>query len=244
MDEKQLELFEAYLNGELSNIDKIAFEEKLSKEPLFKEDFDLYQNINNTLASRFNNKNTEESLRKTLQSIQGNTSKKRSKKVIPLFSMKKILVAASIALLVTLSVFNYNNKPSFNDYNSYDSLSLTVRGDNDIEKQLLEKYFNNKQFAKALPLFESLLKDNPNDNKLILYKALALLETGNTNESLVLFDKLIQGENKLYKDNSLWYKSLAYLKIKDYPKCKETLLKINSDSDYYNEVQELIKSLE
>jgi predicted Zn-dependent protease len=242
MDEKQLELFEAYLNDELNKIDRIAFEEKLVNDMLFKEDFNLYQSINNTLASRFNNREAEKELRSTFNSIQN--SNKTTKKVIPLFSMKKILVAASIALLVTLSVFNYNSKPSFNDYNSYDNLSLTVRGDNDIEKQLLEKYFNNRQFSKALPLFEDLLKDNPNDNKLTLYKALALLETGNTNKSLVLFDKLIQGGNKLYKDNALWYKSLAYLKMKDYNACKKTLQKLNQNSDYYNEAQELSKSLE
>lgn len=243
MEEKLIALFEAYSSNELSNSEKKAFEDKLNSDSIFKEDFELYITITKNLASRFANEAQEKELRKTLSTLQ-NQSKKQAK-VVSLFAVKKLLVAASIILLVSLSVYNFMQKPSYIDFANYDDLSLVVRGSNedDTQKKMLEKYFNNKQFNKALPLFESLLKDHPNDNKLILYKGLALLETNEISDAIILFDQLIEKNNPLYNDTATWYKALAYLKNKDYDSCKKELKNLNSDSDYSDDAKKLLKSL-
>ena len=217
------------------------FENRLQTDVTFKSDFELYKSIQDSLIYRFNAQ--EKNLRDTLRKIQAKTSNTKEPKVFSLNNFRKIAVAASVVLLVALSVYRFNSKPSFNDFAQYDDLSLVVRGDDDTQKKMLEKYFNDKQFAKTLPLFEDLLRDNPNDNKLLLYKALALVETNNTDSAFLIFDKLIVGKNKLYKSNALWYKSLAYLKVKNYDACKETLSKISSDSDYSVEAKKLLSSL-
>ena len=242
MDEKLLTQFEAYLNQEMSKAQQAAFDAKLATDADFKADFELYKKLNNFLAYKFANEDAEKELRNTLNRLQEKKMERKAK-VVPLFSLKKILVAASVVLLVTLSVYKFTQKPSFADFAHYDELTLTVRGDDETQLKMLEKYFNNKQFNKALPLFESLLKENPNDKKLLLYKALALVETNKINESLALFDKLITSDNVLYKDNALWYKSLAYLKVKDYKQCKIILEQLSTNSDYAEEAKELLNSL-
>ena len=243
MDEKLIELFEAYLSKELDTEAVTAFENRLESYPDFKSDFELYTAINTSLSYRINAVEEENKLRNSLHKIQKSTTISKQPKVISLFNIRSIAIAASVILLVTLSVYKFNSKPNFEDFAQYDNLSLVVRGDDETQKKMLEKYFNAKQFAKTLPLFEDLLKDNPNDNKLLLYKALALVETGNTVDAFPIFNQLIASDNTLYKDNALWYKSLAYLKLKDYKACKTTLSKLNSDSDYSDEAQKLLLSL-
>lgn len=243
MDEKLIELFEAYLSKELDIEAVTAFENKLKSNAAFKADFDLYNDINASLAYKFNAVDAENKLRKSLNEIQKSSKIKKQPKVISMFTIRKMAIAASVILLVTLSVYRFNSKPSFEDFAQYDDLSLVVRGDDETQKKMLEKYFNDKQFAKTLPLFDDLLKDNPNDNKLLLYKALALVETNKSDEALSVFDQLITNGSPVYKDNALWYKSLTYLKLKDYKACKTTLAKLSSDSDYKDEAQKLMKSL-
>ena len=110
MEELRYIEFESYLKNELTEIEKIAFEEKLQSDADFKQEFEIYKALETSLSSKFKNEESEQELRKTLtnlgtQFIKEEVSTKKKSKVISLFNYKKLMVAASIALLISFFIF-------------------------------------------------------------------------------------------------------------------------------------------
>ena len=54
----------------------------------------------------------------------------------------------------------------------------------------------------------------------------------------------IKSGNSVYKNKAIYALALAKLKQKDYKSCKEILLEIPSDYEYYDKVQELLDKLD
>ena len=59
-----------------------------------------------------------------------------------------------------LGVFTFGqfSNPSYSDFNNYDTISLTVRGDNDDLLKTAENAFNSKDFASAEKAFAQLIQ--------------------------------------------------------------------------------------
>lgn len=133
MDELKYILFDKYLNNELTAAELKSFEDQLISDVDFKQEFEIYKALEKSLAAKFENEKEEIELKKTLislgnQHVKENKTTKKETKVIPLFNYKKLLVAANIALLIGLFVFN-NGNPVYGDFANHNNLELVVRGD-------------------------------------------------------------------------------------------------------------------
>ncbi|UMB59277.1 tetratricopeptide repeat protein [Lutibacter sp. A80] len=245
MDELKYIEFENYLKNKLSQTEKVAFEAKLQSNADLKQEFKIYKALETSLSSKFENEKGEQELRNTLtnlgnQFIKTEKAKKESK-VISLFNYKKLLVAASIALLIGFFIFK-NGNPAYSDFANHSNLEFTVRGDNNTTIKTAETAFNTKNYTTAFAQLTVLEKEFPNNVEIQLYKAICLLELDKFSQAETIFEKISTG-NSAYSTKATWYKALSLLKQEKFEACKSTLKTIPESAEEYEIAKKLLNKL-
>ena len=124
-------------------------------------------------------------------------------------------IAAVITIVFSFNIYQDNRRMDklFEAYYTpleYDN-QLMSRGEENISPELtsaMESY-QKGDYAIALQKFEAI----PNvDENYLIYKAICLLETGQTEDAITLLEKLVaNGEGTEYYQQACWYLALAYL---------------------------------
>jgi len=245
MEELRYIEFDNYLNHELSDTELKSFEEKLKTDADFKQEFEIYKALESSLASKFKNEEAEKELRNTLSSLGSQyirpiENSKKETKIITLFNYKKLMVAASIALIISFFLFN-NGKPVYGDFSNHSNLELVVRGKNNDAIVNAEKAFNSKNYKEALQQL-TILSETQNDIEIELYKGISQLELSNYVEADVIFNKISAG-NSSFVNKATWYKALSLLKQEKYEDCKRVLKTIPESAEEYKQAKKLLKKL-
>lgn len=244
MDEQDYITIEKYLNGELVDDELKAFENRLQTDKEFANQMELYKEVEHTISSRIVNREEKNRLSNTLKSlgkeyIPGPASHK--KKVISLFSYKPWAVAASVAIIIWVSVL-YNSHPRYNDYAIHPVLELTVRGTSNDAITLAEHDFNSSDYTAALQDIDKLLLQQPENIELLFFKGIALLELDRYAESEAVMETIKNGTS-VFKYKAVWYLALNKLKQKQYDECKAILKEIPENAEDYAAAQKLLKKL-
>tara|TARA_R110002049_G_scaffold65035_1_gene170886 strand:- start:167 stop:901 length:735 start_codon:yes stop_codon:yes gene_type:complete len=237
-------LFESYLSNALPKDEVVAFEYRLKTEPEFNQAFNTYKELSSFMAHKFENEDASTAFQDNLKSISNTYFEKHEapKKIIQ-FKPWQYAMAASVALLMGIFMFNNFSNPSYNDFNNYENISLTVRGESDDLLQTAERAFNNKEFAKAEVAFEQLITADASNAEIKLYSGISNIELNN----FVTADKLLADlglGNSAYKNKAKWYLALSKLKQENYDASLEILKTIPEDTEDYEQVQKLIKKLD
>ena len=235
------EQIEKYLEGKLDDKALKAFEKQMRANSDLAEEVALYKEIEKSIAHRFKHKKEESELRNTLNNIQKeqNSSKKTSK-VIPLLGYKKWLIAASIAALVGLFLFQ-NSTPVYGDYASHEPMEVTVRGNSNTLEQV-QKLFNDKDYLLANTHLSRLAEYYRDNAEIQLYYGITLLETNQYEMAKMTFEK-IANANSLFKYKATWYLALNALKQNDLESCKSYLQQIPKDAAIYDKAKSLLDKL-
>ena len=247
MEEKKYILFDKYLNNELTAEEKISFEATLKNDLGFKGEFDIYTEIEQSLASKFENEEKELELRETLTSLGKEfvtESKKEIKgepKVIPLFRYRKLMVAASIALLIGIFVFGPNN-PTYSDFANYPSLELVERSENNPALKTAEEAFNSKNYKTAFAQLTILEENFPEDIEIKLYKGICLVQMNQYSQAKTIFNNINDGSS-IFKHTASWYQALSLLKQNKIDECKTILKTIPEDAEEFEQANKLLNKL-
>lgn len=244
MLEQDYILFEDYISGKLSKDEVLSFESRLKSDSEFEKSFNTYKELSGFLEHEFGNEEESTSFKDNLKSISDSyfEDKTTSKKVIK-FNFYKYAVAASVALLIGFFIYNQFNNPTYNDFMTYDEVSLTVRGSQDDIKTKAEEAFNKKNFSEAETYFTQLLEQDNSNKEIQLYKGITLLEQDKFDEADALFGKLSQ-DTSAFKNKATWYLALSKLKQKEFDECMTILKTIPEDADDYKQAQKLLKKLD
>src|SRR5690606_29346091 len=90
--------------------------------------------------------------------------------------------------------------------------------------------YENKNMDKAIDLFSNIYKLNQSEYALF-YKAMSILEKDEATQEAIRILQNTEWSDE-YKDNSLWYLALAYLKQDNKAKAKLILEKLKNESNY------------
>jgi hypothetical protein len=239
MNEERYIVFDQYLQNELSAEDKVKFESALNEDPELASAFDTFKQLNLHLENKFGNADEFDSFKENIKAISKEHFNVSKPKVIA-FKPWIYLVAASVAVLVGLFLFNPN--PNFEDFSQHENAYFTERGTVDKNLKEAEEAFNAKNYKVAIPFFEVLLSERKTPEIQYFY-GISLLEANRIQEAKAVFNELKSGTS-IYKNKAIWSLALAELKEKDYKSCKEILLTIPLDYEDYDKVQELLKELD
>ncbi|MBW1297465.1 tetratricopeptide repeat protein [Aquimarina litoralis] len=160
-------------------------------------------------------------------------------------------IAASIAVLLTVSLFVFKDNNYDDLYASYIHLdeipSLVTRGEDN--HTLLEKaqlLFEAQKYNEAVQSFsEYHQKETSIDPLSYIYNGISYIELGKFDNALKQFE-LLKKSNTLQAKKADWYKALVFLKQKNKVALKTVLNTItaNSSNYKYQEAKELLDAID
>jgi TolA-binding protein len=241
MNEERYILFDQYLLGEMTVEERNSFEKQVSENEEFASEFRTFKEVLAQLDNKFRYEQERDAFKENLSVIADKHFNKDEPKVV-LMRPWYYAAAASVAILFGLFFFDYNQNPSFNDYNHPGQAHFTERSNTNVNLIQAEKTFNSRKFKEAIPFFEAVLK-NKKTAEIQYYYGVSLLQANQYKKAETVFNELKSGSS-VYKEKALWNLALLKLKQKDYNGCKEILQTISQDYEDYDEVQELLDGLE
>ena len=180
-----------------------------------------------------------------LATLKSFMAKRQQKSKAKKFIMSITSIAAIIAIIFSLNIYQDNRRMDklFETYYTpleYDS-QLMSRGEETISPELasvMESY-QKGDYATALQKFEAI----PGvDENYLIYKAICLLETEQTEEAIALLEKLVtNGEGTEYHQQACWYLALAYLCNHEDEKVVDFLDNINVNNGDWDSLINLIE---
>lgn len=241
MNEERYILFDQYLQGEMTVEERNNFEKQVSENEEFAAEFRAFKEVLSQLDNKFGYEQEREAFKENLSVISDKHFNKEEPKVV-LMRPWYYAAAASVAILFGLFFFDYNQNPSFNDYNHPGQAHFTERSNTNVNLIQAEKTFNDRKFKEAIPFFEAVLK-NKKTAEIQYYYGVSLLQTNQYKKAEAVFNELKSGSS-VYKEKALWNLALLKLKLKDYKGSKQILETISQDYEDYDEVQELLHALD
>jgi len=257
-------LIEKFLRSKLSKEERILFINRLDSDVEFNNKFgfekELFQSLNEEEWSSVNN--TESLEVKEYQKIFKSDEVKNLKQLFKrennvyqkgLQSKSKswmIYVAAASCILFfsifSLVYFKENSQELYVSYLEKTELtSVITRGSNQKELVIAQSLFENKEYKKALDIFEKEIKNKENKiGSVYIYIGIAQMELNQFDKAVITFDKLINSD-LLDSEKGYWFKALLFLKKDNYSKAELVLNKIINEKFYnYQKAKELLKELD
>ncbi len=247
MEEQNYIQFEAYLFEELTQEETNAFELQLQNDKEFQESFETYKEFSSFLENKYKNESARNDFKENLKNISEKhfgtrkTETKIETKVVR-FKAWQYAIAASVLLLIGVTIFQQFSTPSFGDYNQYDTVSLTLRGDQDELIQKAETAFNVRDFKNAELYFDNLTDVYSENIEYQLYHAISLVELDFFDEADAVFGRISEA-NSVYRYETVWRHALSKLKQEDVAGCSALLEIIPQEAEVYKKAQKLLKKL-
>ncbi len=248
---------DAYILDTLNSEQKREFEVQLNANDELKAELAMRRSLNLGLE-QIEVKDIRQRLKliKDARGTQHVDDKKTSNTILPEKQtsnnwIKYLLIIGLSACLAFLALKYLGNSEKTNDspplmasYYEPMPLQLSDRGEMTKEIKDLTELYNNKEYAKTIPVLDALLSQKE-DVKWNLYRGIAYYETGNHPKAAEDFKKLANSSNFLLSDHGLWYQALNALKMKDVDSAKLLLKQLieKPSADHAEEAKELLSQL-
>lgn len=237
---------ERYLNDEMQPQERTDFELQLQNDGALKNNFDLYNSINNTMKAE-EVSDEENKLAASLQQLnrkyilQGGKLKQGNFK-------KWIAAAAAVLILVFGAIYflddkNMSAEKLYAGYAKHAPLKIQLRGNiADSLAGMAADKFNNKQYYEALPMLQEYVKQQPGDIQMNFSLGICYLELNRFTDAEQIFSTIATGQTA-YTETANWYLALTALKQKDIVKCKSILNSISQTSAWFTKAKTLLEKL-
>lgn len=238
-----IDLIEHYLDGSLSDTERLAFEERLKLEDELRAQVEEMKVIREGIlrASRKEVLKSIQALEATLPAVEA--------PVIPLWRNTWLQVAAGISLLAVCAYLLWprTQEPTqlFAEYfEPYPNIIMpTVRGvvenDSTVKAQAYRAY-DQQNFTEAIRLFEAVQQK---DEGVFLYLGNSYLASGQPERALPLFEKVLNNYD-VFDEQAEWYVAVSYLKLEEREKAKVALQKVVArESSYESKAQLILEKL-
>jgi tetratricopeptide (TPR) repeat protein len=206
-----LEIIDNYFQQNLDETEKKIFESRCENDKAFAEEVAFYITSRGIL---------KEQLLQQKQAQWKMAETNKSEDVFFIRSIKKIAgakwaYAAAACLLLAFGTYFFERSSSPNSLadnyvqNNFNHLGLTMDGSKDSMQAAITAY-NNKQFDKALPIFEGLYKNHPENNYALADAGKVYLVTGNYDKAIQKFDELANTKG-LFSNPGMFLKAITLL---------------------------------
>ncbi|WP_316794125.1 hypothetical protein [Pedobacter frigoris] len=219
-----LEYLAEYFDGELSEDDKKAFEERCAEDEGLAEQVAQYIMIKDALKLEL----VQQKQARFAQLYEDvlAAEKPREKQNYQLIRKLPLYAAAAcVALIAAWLIFfrNPDSKVMTQDYiaANFNTLSVTMGTTGQLQQAIAA--FNKKEYPKAIGLFEILKNDSAYRSEALKNLGITYLVTGAYDEAIAAFDELSKMD--LYTNPGLFYRSIALLNKGD----KESLRQAKID---------------
>lgn len=231
-----------YLEGDMDQQERDAFEAELSQDPELQELRIQYEDIHQTLKMKIAPQEADLQVRETLAAMNKQYFTSGPAKTV---SMKPYLKWVGIAAVLIIGLFVWAPwSSSLYDQYSY-SKQMTVAERGAGEQGNLSKaavLYNEGDYAGARKLLQQEYMMSPQNPLLAYYFAITLIETGQEYEARTVLINLYNGES-VFKYDAAFYVALSFVKLGDNKQALEWLANIPKDNVNFSRAQSLMQKL-
>lgn len=234
-----------YLDNELSNEEKAAFEKKIANDSSLAKEVNALRQMKSYASDRANETKAilaSQKIHESYKTVQ--PAKPKNNSII------KYLIPLAVAAMVVLGIFirqdnsdvQLTNSELYATYFTPSDLNIVNRSEsNQSLEEKAEASFNSGDFITAEKYISELIETQDQNQQLKLYKAISLLHIDKLTEAETLLDLLKQNPN--YKSESNYHLALLKIKQLDYAASENYLLQIDEQSFRYKQAQKMISEL-
>jgi tetratricopeptide (TPR) repeat protein len=230
---------ERFLKGEMSPEEKKWFEKEIEGNLALKNEIDFRRQVDTVLSDK-EMIELKAQLDQIHQEIYEVTE--RGKGTIRKIYQRVYVAAGSlviIAFLLTMFLTNrnYSNEKLIDLYYSPAKVSVNFRTSAPDQDKLAQamKLYENKQFEKAIAIFESILSKDESKIGLNLYSGISYLELAKYNEANKNFQKILNNKPNAFVESATWYLGMCYIMTNERVKAAEQFEALASKDGYYKE---------
>ncbi|MBC8757597.1 tetratricopeptide repeat protein [Kordia sp. YSTF-M3] len=267
-DDQTYSRIASYLNNEMNEAEKAAFEVQLENDAelaSFVDTFSTLEGVYNedkwtvksnatiaevkALANAFRADDVAD-VSKKIRAIQQHTTNQETTSRSRKSYFYYISSAVAIAAVCTLFYFSFMQSitadDAFEQYHDWASLpSFQTKSDTNNNLAKASTLFQEEKYQEALSIFTTYAQESATYNPQIqLYIGVSHMELENYQEALQTFNQL-QNSNTVDDHKAYWYTALTYLKQNDAENAKKVLKTlVENPSNYnYEKAKELLKKL-
>jgi tetratricopeptide (TPR) repeat protein len=232
MNERDMELIERYLKGELSVEEKQQAEHRIATDAGFRQRLEIFSEYRQMHDSKL------ASFRQLLEEVQQEHREEQRP------GRKYWLMAASVSVLCLLAaIFYFVQGPAaepealYAQYFEVPADNLSIRGDEDEQTVLNEamSYYNNQQFEQASQDFGQWLRQYGESAPVLFYAAMSHMALEEMPQAIEQLEKITQEPTVAaeYRRPAQWYLALAYLHVGRQDRAKTLLEDLKNTSSSY-----------
>jgi tetratricopeptide (TPR) repeat protein len=238
------DIINRYLDGEMNAEEVQAFEFQLKQDNNLQAELALLKDVNETLRMKLHPDQTEQGLAITMQDLKKEYFKSGAR-IIPIRKFRWIMAAAAVVIsFIVLTIWQpWRQDDLYRQYASIEMPGMAERGipvDSLLKKA--RDNFNHKNFVAAIPIFDEVLKTDPQNSLVQFYYAISLLEIEKIEKARSQFTQIYNGTS-LFRFDAAFYLALSYIKSGDKTNAVEWLKKIPAGTGYYDKATGLLKKL-
>lgn len=226
------EKIDPYLDGELNEEEKAAFEKSVEQDPQLEEEVRQNMLLREVVETAY-----QENLRAHIRTWKSEGSKNSDRQVATIRRLGyRLAAAASVVIILTASIFTmvvpqYSNDRIAARFYEPDADLGSIRGSNDADilRQAFENY-EQGNFTGAIPGFQRY----PDNDKALYGLGLSYYQIEDFENAIITFKALAERKNIEYTEKAEFYLLLSYLKADQTgPEFQELLNKVIEEEGYY-----------
>ncbi len=233
-----------YVEGDLNDSERLAFEKLLAKDAELKQHLIDYKELQTTLKMEIAPDINREQLAKTLTTLNKKHFKRRKAlpKIVKMSSNFKWLSSAAAILVIGLLIWSPWEGSLYEQYYAAPEMTVTERGADQTDLDKAAALFNDKNYAEAKVILANLVNADPENSLVNYYYGISLAETNELAKGRFLLNELFEGES-VFRYDAAYYLAMTYLKTNDKAAAKLWLLKIPEGTAQFVKIQDLLKKL-
>jgi hypothetical protein len=225
--------------------EKTSFEKELETDQTLINELLLHHEVDKAIAKETKIKD----FRQSLEAIHQEIAEPRKNKIVNLQN-KWYWAAASITVFSGTAIYTFskNAQSSQKLYKNYYEVwqpGFVTRGiETESVNDAIIALFEQQDYQLCIKKIKKLDKEAVISPKIQLIHGCSLMELGEFNEAIKVFNYFESQDYTIYTETALWYKALSYLRNDDLDMAKANLQKIaDNENTYATEAKELLKKL-
>jgi hypothetical protein len=242
MIEDKILLTARYAEGDLTESEHAAFEERLQEDVELKQHLADYHHIHQSLKIALGTDKAAEVFRETLKGFNKEFFVTEPK-TISFKPYVKWFGAAAAVLVIGLMLWAPWNVNLYNQYAGDHQMLVAERGlEQETDLDRAAAFYNEKKFVEAQSILGDLATKDPNNTMVKYYYGQTLIETDALTKAREVLQGIYKGES-VFKYDAAYAIAMSYLKVNQKVECKIWLQKIPSGTTNYQKAKDLIEKL-
>lgn len=231
-----------YVEGDLNEEERLAFENLLSHDEELKQHLADYYDIHSSLQMELANDNNRNSLVETIRTLNKEHFVAEQPKVVKFSPYLRWVSGVAAVLVLGMLIWEPWRSNLYQEFNGIPQMTVAERGAEKTDLDNAAGLFNEQKYAEAKVVLAKLHAADAQNAMISYYYGVALVETSEVAKGRLLLEELFNGQS-VYKYDAVYAIAMSYLKEDKNTDCKFWLEKIPKGASRYEQAQNLLQKL-